>query len=137
MISRQGVTRVAAQNHSQELSLPYPAEMSLRLQKQGGRLLSGLEIVLEQQHSWQRGGEVINLRGCFGQLATVCQQLYQQSPRGGLSVMDKQPALSLHLDPEEALCPGDVVGVGAGGADHVSVRARDTGGLLQRPRRPG
>ena len=62
MISRQGVTRVAAQNHSQELSLPYPAEMSLRLQKQGGRLLSGLEIVLEQQNSWQRGGEVKSSR---------------------------------------------------------------------------
>ena len=41
------------------------AEPGLGLQKEGGRFLPELQVVLEQQHGRQRGGKVVNPGGGF------------------------------------------------------------------------
>ena len=64
-VCRQRVVRVPPEDVPEQGAGLLPTakpEVGLRLEKQGGGFLAGLEIVLEKQHRGERGGKIVDLR---------------------------------------------------------------------------
>ena len=72
---------IAAHDTSKELtSLGMMAQTQVRLrpEEQRGRFLTELEVLLKEQHRWQRCGEIVNLSRSGLQFAGVGEQIRQE-----------------------------------------------------------